>query len=63
MKKKLLIITDAWTPQVNGVVTVMCETLKRLPKEDFEVRIVHPGVFFGIPLPFYPEIRFVPFGQ
>ncbi len=63
MSKKILIITDAWAPQVNGVVTVMRETLKRLPESDYEVKIVHPGMFFGMPLPFYPEIKFVPFGQ
>ena len=63
MRKKLLIITDAWTPQVNGVVTVIRETIKRLPESEFEVQIIHPGMFFSIPVPFYPEIRFAPFGQ
>jgi hypothetical protein len=42
MKKKLLIITDAWTPQVNGVVTVLRETIKRIPESEFEVRLIHP---------------------
>ena len=37
--KKILIITDAWEPQVNGVVTTMTTVLKHLKKKNFLVTI------------------------
>lgn len=55
--KKLLLITDAWHPQVNGVVTVLESIRPHLGKKGFEVSIVHPGLFKNAPLLLYPEIR------
>jgi len=54
--KKLLIITDAWYPQVNGVVRTLDTTAKYLRKEGFEVQFLTPQDFFGFPWPFYKEI-------
>ncbi|MBA4729757.1 MAG: glycosyltransferase family 1 protein [SAR86 cluster bacterium] len=54
--KKILIITDAWEPQVNGVVTTMTTVLKHLKKKNFLVEVLHPGHFHTFPLPNYPEI-------
>jgi glycosyltransferase involved in cell wall biosynthesis len=58
---KLLIFTDAWTPQVNGVVRTL-ETLGRdLKSLGCEVRYATPEGRFTVPLPTYPEIRLAPF--
>lgn len=54
--KKILIITDAWEPQVNGVVTTMTTVVKHLKKKKFLVEVLHPGHFHTFPLPNYPEI-------
>ena len=53
---KILIITDAWEPQVNGVVTTMTTVVKKLREKGFEVDVIHPGNFHTFPLPNYPEI-------
>tara|TARA_Y100000768_G_scaffold344679_1_gene291101 strand:- start:269 stop:1261 length:993 start_codon:yes stop_codon:yes gene_type:complete len=54
--KKILIITDAWDPQVNGVVTTMTTVVKKLEEKNFKVEVIHPGMFHTFPLPNYPEI-------
>jgi 1,2-diacylglycerol 3-alpha-glucosyltransferase/glucuronosyltransferase len=54
---RLLIFTDAWAPQVNGVVRTL-ETLGRdLEALGCEVRYATPQGRFTVPLPTYPEIR------
>jgi glycosyltransferase involved in cell wall biosynthesis len=54
---KVLVATDAWHPQVNGVV----RTYERLALEavplGFEVSFLAPCQFRTVPLPTYPEIR------
>ena len=48
---KLTIFTDAWEPQINGVVTTLKTTISHLEKRGFTVNIVHPGLFkFTVPL-------------
>jgi hypothetical protein len=54
---KLLLITDAWRPQVNGVVTAFEHMKRELEKRGFEVVVIHPALFRTIPFPLYPEIR------
>src|SRR5215469_2672991 len=54
---RLLIFTDAWAPQVNGVVRTL-ETLGRdLETLGCEVRYATPQGRLTVPLPTYPEIR------
>ena len=53
---KILIITDAWEPQVNGVVTTMTTVVQKLKEKGFKVDVIHPGNFHTFPLPNYPEI-------
>lgn len=55
--KTCLLITDAWTPQTNGVVTTLTTVLKHLASSGYNVEVIHPGRFKTIPLPSYPEIR------
>jgi glycosyltransferase involved in cell wall biosynthesis len=58
---RLLIVTDAWAPQVNGVVRTL-ETLGRdLEALGHDVRYVTPEGRFTIPLPTYSEIRLAVF--
>src|ERR1700756_2746358 len=54
---KILIVTDAWKPQVNGVVTTLELLGKELTALGHEVRYATPQGRFSVPLPTYPEIR------
>jgi len=54
---KIAIITDAWYPQTNGVVTTLNRTGECLRKMGHDVFYVTPKEFKTIPLPTYPEIR------
>ncbi len=54
---RILIVTDAWEPQVNGVVRTLQATIAELRKAGHEVSVVSPDLFRSIPCPSYPEIR------
>jgi glycosyltransferase involved in cell wall biosynthesis len=54
---KLTIVTDAWHPQVNGVVRSIETTNRELKKLGVEVSMITPEPFRSIPMPTYPEIR------
>lgn len=54
---KIAIITDAWLPQVNGVVTAIDRVSRILESQEHEVVLIHPGQFKTVPMPLYPEIR------
>ncbi|XOV82472.1 MAG: glycosyltransferase family 4 protein [bacterium] len=56
-KRKLLIVTDAWHPQTNGVVTTLTAVIEQLSASNLETTVYHPGLFSTWPLPSYPEIR------
>jgi glycosyltransferase involved in cell wall biosynthesis len=53
---KLLLITDAWDPQTNGVVTTYKNVIKELQKNSLDVQVLHPDCFWNVPLPGYAEI-------
>jgi hypothetical protein len=52
-----LVATDAWTPQVNGVVITLRNTLRGLESAGHTVNVVGPDRFRSIACPTYPEIR------
>ncbi len=54
---RILIATDAWHPQVNGVVRVLDTTARLLRAAGHEVEIVGPDRFRTVPAPGYSEIR------
>ena len=54
---KIAIVTDAWEPQVNGVVTTLKTTQQTLTKLGNTVEVFTPNKFKSIPCPTYPEIR------
>lgn len=54
---KILIVTDAWEPQVNGVVRTLKSTRRELEKMGHEVDLLTPLEFRTLPCPTYPDIR------
>ena len=54
---KILIVTDAWEPQVNGVVRTLKSTRRELERMGHEVDLLTPLEFRTVPCPTYPEIR------
>jgi len=56
-EQKILIVSDAWAPQVNGVVRTLSYTKKCLESFGYQVFVITPDQFFSIPCPTYPEIR------
>jgi glycosyltransferase involved in cell wall biosynthesis len=53
---KVALITDAWQPQVNGVVTTLVELVRELEQLGHVVEVVHPGLFQTRPCPGYAGI-------
>lgn len=53
----LLIVTDAWFPQINGVVRTLSTTREKLIELGHRVDVVAPDRFKSVPCPTYPEIR------
>ncbi len=54
---RILIVTDAWEPQVNGVVRTIKSTRRELEKMGHTVDILTPLEFKTVPCPTYPDIR------
>ena len=54
---RILLATDAWEPQVNGVVRTLTRTVAEMRAMGHEVEVVSPDQFHTVPLPTYPEIR------
>ncbi|MFO0848539.1 MAG: glycosyltransferase family 1 protein [Gemmataceae bacterium] len=55
--KRILIATDAWHPQVNGVVRTLDTTVRQLQALGHTVEVLEPSGFPQAAVPFYPEIR------
>ena len=53
---KIAIISDAWTPQVNGVVTTLVELVSQLQTLGHTIEVIHPGLFKSRPCPGYEGI-------
>jgi len=59
---KILLVTDAWHPQVNGVVRTLDKTVTQLRERGHDVQVIAPSDgYFTMPLPTYPDIRLAPF--
>jgi glycosyltransferase involved in cell wall biosynthesis len=54
---RIAIATDAWFPQVNGVVRTLAATVAELDRVGCEVELVTPERFATLPMPGYPSIR------
>ena len=57
MPLKIAFITDAWHPQINGVVTTIENTCKMLKDQGNELLMITPDQFNTVPCPSYPSIK------
>ena len=48
---RILLVTDAWEPQINGVCTTVKNVHKELNQLGHEVLLFHPGLFWGVTIP------------
>ncbi|RUM52341.1 MAG: glycosyltransferase family 1 protein [Methylococcus sp.] len=53
---RIALITDAWHPQINGVVTTLTNTRQALERLGHTVELLHPGLFRTWPCPGYPDV-------
>jgi glycosyltransferase involved in cell wall biosynthesis len=54
---KIAMVTDAWEPQVNGVVRTLKNTARELQLLGHGVEMITPLEFRTLPCPTYPDIR------
>jgi len=54
---KIAVATDAWYPQVNGVVRTLSATVTELDRRGYDVELITPQRFATLPLPGYSSIR------
>jgi 1,2-diacylglycerol 3-alpha-glucosyltransferase/glucuronosyltransferase len=55
--QRILIVSDAWTPQVNGVVRTLTAVTDELVAMGHDAMVIGPDQFRTLPCPTYPEIR------
>ncbi len=54
---RITLVSDAWTPQVNGVVRTLTTTVDMATARGHVVQTITPDRFWSVPMPSYPEIR------
>lgn len=54
---RILLVTDAWEPQVNGVVRTWQRVIRECELLGHHARVISPDLFRTVPCPTYPEIR------
>lgn len=54
---RITLVSDAWSPQVNGVVRTLTTTVDMLRARGHVVQTITPDLFISVPCPTYPEIR------
>ena len=54
---RIVIVSDAWHPQMNGVVRTLSTTCDQLRRQGCDVLVISPDRFASVPCPTYPEIR------
>jgi len=59
--QRILIVSDAWIPQVNGVVRTLRTIADEMRAMGKVVEIIGPDRFLTVPMPSYPEIRLAVF--
>jgi glycosyltransferase involved in cell wall biosynthesis len=57
LPRSIAIVTDAWHPQVNGVVRTLSTTCDALRRRGHTVTVLSPEGHRSLPCPTYPEIR------
>lgn len=58
-RKVITFVSDAWEPQVNGVVRTVRTVAEEMRNLDYDVQMVtpDPAIFYTVPMPMYSEIR------
>ena len=54
---KIALVSDAWLPQINGVVRTLMRTVEELKGLGHETQVFSPDLFHNLPCPTYSEIR------
>jgi glycosyltransferase involved in cell wall biosynthesis len=54
---RIALISDAWTPQINGVVRTLTALTRELVRAGHDIVTLTPDMFRTVPCPSYPEIR------
>lgn len=54
---RIALVTDAWAPQVNGVVRTLQSVRSELERMGHQVEVISPDQYGTLPCPTYPEIR------
>ncbi|HUN47572.1 MAG TPA: glycosyltransferase, partial [Stellaceae bacterium] len=54
---RIALVSDAWRPQVNGVVRTLATVAGELTAMGHEIDPITPDRFYTLPCPTYPEIR------
>ncbi len=54
--RRILLATDAWSPQINGVVRTYQRLARELAEMGVALHVLGPGHFRCVPCPSYPEI-------
>ena len=54
---RITVVSDAWMPQVNGVVRTLSTIVDLATARGHRVQMITPDRFFSVPMPTYPEIR------
>jgi glycosyltransferase involved in cell wall biosynthesis len=54
---RIAIVTDAWAPQVNGVVRTLQAVRRELERMGHQILVISPDLYSSVPCPTYPEIR------
>ncbi len=61
---RIMLVTDAWEPQVNGVVRTLSRTVEECRAMGHEVEVISPyDGYLTFPLPTYPEIKLALFAK
>lgn len=54
---RIVLVTDTWEPEVNGVVRTLRATREELLRLGHEVTLIEPSQFRNVRCPFYPDVR------
>ncbi len=61
---RIILVTDAWAPQVNGVVRTLSRTVEECRAMGHEIEVISPNDgYLTFPMPTYPEIRLALFAK
>ncbi|RYF35811.1 MAG: glycosyltransferase family 1 protein, partial [Comamonadaceae bacterium] len=57
LPRTVLIVTDAWHPQINGVVRSIERVVEQMVALGIDVKLITPLEYRTVPMPGYDEIR------